>query len=78
MLRAELEKVHSDENIFLRQCNKVLWAWEGDRNTSCFHSAATTCETNNTIYDLFNIDVVWWEEDMDIEAIITSYFGQLF
>lgn len=33
-LRAELEKVYSDEDIFWRQRSKISWAREGDRNTS--------------------------------------------
>lgn len=77
-LRGELETVYSDEDVFWRQRSKVLWAKDGDRNTAYFHSAATARKNNNTIHGLFNSSGVWCEEDRDIEAIITEYFGELF
>lgn len=77
-LRAELEKVHSDEDIFWRQRSKVMWAREGDRNTTYFHQAATARKEKNTIHGLYNQEGVWCEEEKDIEGIIRGYFGELF
>lgn len=51
-LRAELEKTYTDEDTFWRQRSKVTWAREGDRNTSFFHSIATTRKEKNMIHGL--------------------------
>lgn len=77
-LRAELEKVYTDEDIFWRQRSKVTWAREGDRNTAYFHNAATARKDNNTIRGLFNRGGVWCEEDGEVEDIVTGYFEELF
>lgn len=77
-LRAELERVYSDEAIFWKQRSKTLWAREGDRNTSYFHSVATKRKENNSIKGLYNSFGVWCGEDQEIEGIIHQYFGNLF
>lgn len=55
-----------------------MWAREGDRNTSYFHSSAKARKTNNTIHGLFNAEGAWCEEDQELESIIMGYFGELF
>lgn len=77
-LRAELDKVYSDKDIFWRQRSKEVWAREGDRNTSFFHSAAMARKQRNTIHDLYDSARRWCEENGDIERVITDYFGELF
>lgn len=77
-LRAKLEKVYSDDDIFWRQRSKISWAREGDRNTSFFHAAASARKSNNSIRGLFNPAGGWCEKEEEVEAIIMDYFGDLF
>lgn len=55
-----------------------MWARDGDRNMSYFHSAATARKSKHTIHGLFNSSGVWCEEDKDLETVIMEYFGELF
>lgn len=77
-LRAELENVYSDEDIFWRQRSKIAWAREGDRNMAYFHAAASARKIKNKIRGLFNSAWVRCEEEREIEKAITDYFGDLF
>lgn len=77
-LRAELEHVYMDGELFWRQRCKNQWAQEGDRNTRFFHAKATKRKRNNLISGLQNSEGVWKERVVDIERIIQSYFGELF
>lgn len=77
-LRAELDKVYSDEDFFWRQSSKVQWARDGDMNTSYFHKVAFSRKENNTIHGLYNREGVWCEEDRAVEGIISDPFGELF
>lgn len=77
-LRAELEHLYMDEELYWRQRCKNQWAKEGDRNTRFFHAKASKRYKSNLIFGLFDAAGQWKEEIADVERIVLDYFGDLF
>ena len=60
--------------VFWRQCSRVSWLKEGDRNTKYFHAKASSRRKRNSIIGLFDDNGVW----MTLEGIIGRYFSSIF
>ena len=73
-----IENLLDQEEIVWLQRARANWLLHGDRNTSFFHKAATTCKKRNCIKRLLDETCVWREDMDEINSIITGYFGNLF
>lgn len=72
-----LEWKHREE-VFWKQCFRILWLQEGDRNTKFFHSYATTRKRNNKIHKILRFDGSWAVTDDEITKEAVRYFQDLF
>lgn len=77
-LMAQLQSLLSQEEAFWNQRSKVMWLKEGDRNTSFFHRKASNRKRKNTIHGLFDSQGQWFEDDIRLEHVVTSYFTHMF
>ena len=73
-----IENLLDQEEIVWLQRARANWLLHGDRNTSFFHKAATTCKKRNCIKRLLDDTGVWREGMDEINSIITGYFSNLF
>lgn len=66
------------EDSMWNQRSRLNWIQAGDRNTTFFHSKASSCFQRNTIDGLFDQDNVWKNEDSAVQNIILNYYDDLF
>ncbi|KAK4381552.1 putative mitochondrial protein [Sesamum angolense] len=77
-IRADIERLLSEEEVYWKQRGKVHWLREGDRNTSYFHNHASTQRRSNDITRIKNGDGQWLEQEEEIRDNIETYFGDIF
>ncbi|KAL0417527.1 UNVERIFIED_CONTAM: putative mitochondrial protein [Sesamum radiatum] len=77
-IRADIERLLSEEEVYWKQRGKVHWLKEGDRNTSYFHNRANTRRRSNDITRIKNGDGQWLEQEEEIRDHIETYFGEIF
>ncbi|KAL8548147.1 hypothetical protein ACS0TY_007458 [Phlomoides rotata] len=68
-LEAELEKLHSQEELHWHQRSRNNWLSLGDRNTSFFHRCASERQARNHIKGIMDYNGRWVEKQKDIESI---------
>jgi predicted RNA binding protein with dsRBD fold (UPF0201 family) len=79
--RAAVKKLRSalhQEEIWMRQCSRVLWLREGDRNTSYFHKQAAQRKRINKIDSLIKADGSVCESVEENHAEVQSFFENLY
>ncbi|KAL0387438.1 UNVERIFIED_CONTAM: hypothetical protein Sradi_2625600 [Sesamum radiatum] len=48
-IRADMEQLLTEEEVYRKQRGKIHWLWEGDGNTSFFHNKISTRRRTNAI-----------------------------
>ncbi|KAK3205406.1 hypothetical protein Dsin_019452 [Dipteronia sinensis] len=66
------------EERYWRQCARIEWLHEGDRNRRFFHSKASTRRSCNSIAGLINEKGEWVEKKNELEDVISQYFKNIF
>ncbi|KAL0340459.1 UNVERIFIED_CONTAM: putative mitochondrial protein [Sesamum radiatum] len=77
-LRADIEHLLTQEEVYWKQRGKAHWLREGDRNTSYFHNRANFRRRTNDISRIKNGDGQWLDKEDDIRGHIEDYFGEIF
>ncbi|KAK4397413.1 hypothetical protein Sango_1577900 [Sesamum angolense] len=77
-LRAEIEGLLAQEEVFWKQRGKVHWLREGDRNTAFFHNQARVRRRTNDISRIKDGTGEWLVDAADIQRHIEAYFGDIF
>ncbi|KAL0453408.1 UNVERIFIED_CONTAM: hypothetical protein Slati_1318900, partial [Sesamum latifolium] len=77
-IRAEVEQLLSQEEVFWKQRGKIHWLREGDMNTSFFHNQASTRKWTNAIDRIQNGEGQWLDKEEDIQNHIEAYFNEIF
>ncbi|KAL0326477.1 UNVERIFIED_CONTAM: hypothetical protein Sangu_1725700 [Sesamum angustifolium] len=77
-IRKELESFAAHEETAWRQRSKILWLWEGDRNTGFFHRKASYRFRTSSILRIRNLEGDWVYMEDDIRNCISSYFGTVY
>ena len=76
--RAELNCWLEKEDTMWRQRARLNWFQGGDRNTSFFHTKASSRQRKNLIEGLMDADGVWQEDEGKIEEVVVEYYNNLF
>ncbi|KAL0444027.1 UNVERIFIED_CONTAM: hypothetical protein Slati_2125400 [Sesamum latifolium] len=73
-----IEELTLLEELFWKQRGKKHWLQLGDKNTSCFHTAASDRERNNHIGWLRYEDNRVFDDKEGMQRLIEQYFGEIF
>jgi len=74
----ELNKLLDSEEIMWHQRSRIIWLKSGDKNTSFFHTKASSRLQQNTI-DRFQDSNGEWQEDVEVVGrIFVEYYNSLF
>ena len=76
--RTEINTLLDSEEIMWRQRSRISWLKHGDKNTSFFHTKASSRYNRNTIQGVMDNSGIWQSEDEGIENSFVDYFGSLF
>ncbi|XP_065623458.1 uncharacterized protein LOC136064919 [Quercus suber] len=71
VVRSEIEKLLSLEEISWRQKSRMLWIKEGDNNTKFFHKVANSHRRFNHL-SILEVDGVIFEEESEVAAQLVS------
>lgn len=63
LLENDLEKLSAQEEVHWQQRARVNWLSQGDRNTTFFHSSASSRRQTNFIKGLYDSVGVWCMEE---------------
>lgn len=74
----DLEWLLEEEEIYWRQRARKDWIQWGDRNTKWFHLRASQRRKTNRVKGLVSANGRWTDDDIEMSAIATSYFIDLF
>ena len=77
-LRGEINDLLDSEETIWRQCSKIHWYRDGDRNTKFFHACASERRKKNTILGLWNDDGLWCDSKESITDTAISYFKKIY
>lgn len=78
--RAEvkLDELLKEEEIWWAQRSRANWLKHGDKNTKFFHQKASQRKQRNWVDSIADDAGIIYEDEDKIEAVINSYFSQLF
>jgi hypothetical protein len=74
MLRYELGRLEEQKNLYWKQCARVHWMKQGDRNTKFFHSAASERKRKNRLKGLKKEDGSVVEDEEAMKDVVSNYF----
>ncbi|XP_023871998.2 uncharacterized protein LOC111984613 [Quercus suber] len=76
--RCELNKLLEAEELMWHQRSRISWLKSGDKNTSFFHTKASSRLQRNTIDRIQDSNGEWQEDGEVIGKIFVEYFDSLF
>ena len=76
--RTEINNLLDTEEIMWRHRSRICWLKHGDKNTSFFHTKASSRYNRNTIHGVLDDSGSWQSEDEGIAKSFVDYFGSLF
>ncbi|KAL8125715.1 hypothetical protein AgCh_013104 [Apium graveolens] len=74
----EYHELLKRQEVYWQQRAKQFWLREGDSNSRFFHKYASSRQRNNTVTRLKDKHGVWKEDVMEVQHVISDYFGELF
>jgi hypothetical protein len=77
-LQREIEELLEFEDLKWKQRAKQHWLWNGDRNTTFFHSWVQHRRKINRIWSIADEQGRIWRKDRDIGRVLLSYYEELF
>ena len=76
--RKTLNNLLTQEKIYWRQCSRISWMKEGDRNTRYFHACVTQRNRKNSISRLLNQHGDWVSQEGELGSLAKDFFQNLF
>ncbi|KAL0367264.1 UNVERIFIED_CONTAM: putative mitochondrial protein [Sesamum radiatum] len=77
-LMIELEELINAREVKWKQRSKIEWLKDGDKNTSYFHSKASSRWEKNQVRKLRNDNGEWKSTEEGIREVILDYFSNIF
>ena len=77
-VRAKLDSLLDQEEVYWKQRAKDLWLKEGDSNTHYFHSHASSKQNHNQIRKLNDADGIEVSDKEGLSNLAKTYFEDLF
>ena len=76
--RREINKLLEAEEVMWRQRSRISWLKHGDKNTSFFHTKASSRFQRNTIQGVMDEAGCWQSEEDGIGKTLEDYYVNLF
>ena len=76
--RMEMNKLLDAQEVMWRQRSRINWLKHGDKNTSFFHTKASSRYQRNTIQGVLDESGCWQSEEEGIRNSFEEYYGNLF
>ena len=78
VLRDEIQKLKTREELIWKQRSRNMWLKEGDRNTRYFHCRAYQRNRRNLILGLEDEIGNWVEDEGQMGRVVQDYFESMF
>ena len=76
--RMEMNKLLDAQEVMWRQRSRINWLKHGDKNTSFFHTKASSRYQHNSIQGVLDESGCWQSEEEGIRNSFEEYYGNLF
>ena len=77
-LKAEINTILHQDELFWRQRSRSIWLLAGDKNTKFFHQRASQRRRRNNISGIQDVDGSWKTSEDQISLVAENYFHDLF
>ena len=77
-IRMEMNKLLDAQEVMWRQRSRISWLKHGDKNTSFFHTKASSRYQRNTIQGVLDESGCWQGEEEGIRNSFEEYYRNLF
>ena len=77
-IEREIDNILLDEEVYWKQRSRADWLKEGDKNTSFFHSKASTRKNKKKIRSLEDESRKWTKNEEEVEQLFYEYFSKNF